>query len=122
MLEQGLLPTTVSTDVTKGSVNGPVYGLTVTMSKLLELGLPFEAMIAMTTVNPARAVRIDDRKGSLKPGMDADISVLEIIAGSWPLPDSHGNLLNVTRLIRPSMTVKAGVPIPPLCVPIKTQD
>lgn len=122
MIEQGLLPTTVSTDVTKGSVAGPVYGLTVTMSKLLELGLPFEEMITMTTLNPAKAVRIDDRKGSLKPGMDADVSVLEITAGSWPLPDSHGNILNVTRLIRPCVTVKAGVPILPLCIPIKTKN
>jgi len=121
MMEQGLLPTTVSTDVTKGSVNGPVYGLTVTMSKLLELGLPFEDMIAMTTLNPAKAVKIDDRKGSLKPGMDADVSVLEITHGSWPLPDSHGNILNLSRLIRPCVTVKAGVPIPPVCVPVKAE-
>jgi dihydroorotase len=56
-MEQGLLPTTISTDVTKSSVAGPAYGLTVTMSKLLELGLPFEDMIAMTTLNPAKAVR-----------------------------------------------------------------
>jgi dihydroorotase len=121
MMEQGLLPTTISTDVTKSSVTGPAYGLTVTMSKLLELGLPFEDMIAMTTLNPAKAVRIDDRKGSLKPGMDADISLLEITHGSWPLPDSHGNILNVTRLIRPCVTVKAGVPISSQCVPIKAQ-
>jgi len=121
MMEQGLLPTTISTDVTKSSVTGPAYGLTVTMSKLLELGLPFEEMIAMTTLNPVKAIKIDDRKGSLKPGMDADISVLEITPGCWPLPDSHGNILNVTRLIRPCVTVKAGVPIPPLCVPIKAQ-
>ena len=121
MMEQGLLPTTISTDVTKGSVAGPAYGLTVTMSKLLELGVPFKEMIAMTTLNPAKAVRIDDRKGSLKCGMDADISVLEITPGCWPLPDSHGNILNVTRLIRPCVTVKAGVPIPPQCVPIKAQ-
>ena len=78
-------------------------------------------MIAMTTLNPAKAVRIDDRKGSLKCGMDADISVLEITPGCWPLPDSHGDILNVTRLIRPCVTVKAGVPIPPQCVPIKAQ-
>ncbi len=113
MMEQGLLPTTMSTDVTKTSVTGPAYGLTVTMSKFLELGLPLEEMIAMTTVNPAKALRIDDRKGSLKPGMDADISILEIHSGRWPLPDSPGEILNVTRLIRPHMTVKAGVPIAP---------
>jgi len=121
MLEQGLLPTTLSTDVTKSSVTGPAYGLTVTMSKFLGLGLPIEEMIAMTTVNPARALGIDDRKGSLKPGMDADISILEIQSGQWPLPDSPGEILNVTRLIRPHMTVKAGAPIAPRCVPIKEQ-
>jgi len=121
MLEQGLHPTTISTDVTKSSVTGPAYGLTVTLSKFLELGLPLGEMIAMATVNPAKALGIDDRKGSLKPGMDADISILEIHSGQWLLPDSPGEILNVTRLIRPYMTVKAGVPMAPRCVPIKEQ-
>jgi dihydroorotase len=121
MIEQGLFPTTISTDVTKTSVTGPAYGLTVTMSKLLEIGLSLEKIIAMTTINPAKAVRIDDRKGSLNPGLDADISVLEIIPGRWPIPASHGEILDVTRLIRPCVTVKAGVPIPPRCVPIKAE-
>lgn len=119
MMEQGFLPTTLSTDVTRTSVTGPAYGLTVTMSKFLELGLSIEEMVAMTTINPARAIRIDDRKGSLKPGMDADISILEINPGRWPLPDSHEDIINITRLIRPFMTVKAGATIPPVCVPIK---
>ncbi len=121
MLEQGLLPTTISTDVTRSSVTGPAYGLTVTMSKFLEMGLPLGEIIAMTTVNPAKALGIADRTGSLKPGRDADISILEIQSGQWPLPDSPGEILNITRLIRPHMTVKAGVPIAPRCVPIKEQ-
>ena len=121
MLAQGVLPTTLSTDVTRTSVPGPAYGLTVTMSKFLELGLPFEAIIAMTTLHPARAISIDNRKGSLQPGMDADISILEIQPGKWRLPDSHAEILDVTRLIRPVLTVKAGVSIPPACVPIKEQ-
>ena len=121
MLAKGVLPTTLSTDVTRVSVPGPAYGLTVTMSKFLELGLPLEEMIAMTTIHPAKAISIDNCKGSLKPGMDADISILEIQAGRWRLPDSQAEILEVTRLIRPVMTVKAGVPIPPACVPIKEQ-
>jgi predicted amidohydrolase len=51
--------------------------------------------------------------------MDADISVLEIQSGRWALPDSPGEILNVTRLIRPFTTIKAGVPIAPLLVPIR---
>jgi len=118
MIEMGIVPSTLSTDVTKASVRGPVYGLTVTMSKFLELGLSLDAIVSMTTINPATAIRIDDRKGSLKPGMDADISILEIKTGSWQFPDSHQNMLNVKRLIRPFMTIKTGELIPPICVPV----
>ena len=108
MLEQGYLPDIVSTDLTKPSITGPVYGLTVTISKFLALGIPLEKIIAMTTINPAKAMSFADRKGSLKPGMDADISVLEIKSGKWQLFDCNKDLLEVNRLIAPVMTVKAG--------------
>jgi dihydroorotase len=121
MMAQGIFPTTLSTDVTRTSVPGPAYGLTVTMSKFLELGLPLEKLIAMTTLHPARVIGVDNRKGALKPGMDADISILEIQPGRWRLPDSHEELLDVTRLIRPVLTIKTGVPVPPACVQIKEQ-
>ena len=119
LMAQGVLPFTISTDVTRPSVTGPAYGLTVTMSKFMELGLSFEDIVVMTTLHPARAVRIDDCKGSLRPGMDADISILEIHPGKWQFPDSQEEILSVTKLIRPSVTIKAGVPITPLCLPIK---
>lgn len=121
MLSKGVRPTTISTDVTRTSVPGPAYGLTVTMSKFLQLGLSLQEIIAMTTLHPAKAIAIDDRKGSLKPGKDADISVLEIQPGLWRLPDAHAQLLDVTRLFRPVITVKAGIPVPPALVPIKEQ-
>lgn len=108
MLEQGYLPDIVSTDLTKPSITGPVYGLTVTISKFLALGIPLEKIIAMTTINPAKAMSFADRKGSLKPGMDADISVLEIKSGKWQLFDCNKDLLEVNRLVVPVMTVKAG--------------
>lgn len=121
MLAHGLAPTTLSTDITKSSVAGPAYGLTVTMSKFLALGLPLAEMIAMTTLNPARAARIGDRAGSLEPGRAADVSILEIRTGRWSLPDSPGELLSITRLLRPHLTIKAGVPIAPDLVPVAEQ-
>ena len=51
-------------------------------------GRPLEEIIPMLTWNPARALRINDRKGRIAPGMDADLviladdlTVLETIAG-----------------------------------------
>lgn len=113
MIEQGYLPDIVSTDLTKPSITGPVYGLTVTISKFLALGIPLEKIIAMTTINPAKAMSFADRKGSLKPGMDADISVLEIKSGKWQLFDCNKDLLEVNGLVVPVMTIKAGELIPP---------
>jgi dihydroorotase len=113
MMAQGYYPDTLSTDLTKTSMTGPVYGLTVTLSKFLALGLPFEKMIPMVTVNPAKAMSIADRKGSLKPGMDADISVLEIKSAKWRVLDCVGEPLDIEKLITPVMTVKDGVLIPP---------
>ncbi len=111
-MAQGIMPTTLSTDVVKPSLTSLVYGLTVTMSKFLALGLDIPQMVAMTTINSARALRIEDRKGSLKPGMDADISVLEVLSGAWELADSLPEALKVTEMISPVLAVKAGEVIP----------
>jgi len=39
-------------------------------------GLPLAEAVAMASLNPARALGIEDRKGSIGPGMDADLVVL----------------------------------------------
>ena len=39
--------------------------------------VPFDAALNSCTINPARALRVDDRKGRLAAGHDADIVVLE---------------------------------------------
>jgi dihydroorotase len=111
-MAQGIRPAVLSTDVTVPSVTGPVYGLTVTMSKFMALGLNLPQMVGMTTINPARALSIDNRKGSLKPGMDADVSVIEVLSGTWGLKDSAQETLKATKLISPVVAVKAGQVIP----------
>jgi dihydroorotase len=56
-LEQGLEPTTISTDITVTNYQGPVlFSLPVVMSKFLALGLRLEQVIAKTTRNPARVL------------------------------------------------------------------
>ena len=122
MMDQEIFPTTVSTDISRPSVTAYVFGLTVAMSKFLEMGLPLEDIVAMTTVHPARAAGISGRKGSLKPAMDADISILEIRPGRWRFQDISGGTLVVSKLIRPFLTVKAGVPVPPRYFPVPEED
>ncbi|MFH1485133.1 MAG: amidohydrolase/deacetylase family metallohydrolase [Chloroflexota bacterium] len=107
-LAQGVLPTTISSDLTMSNMKDSVFSLTVTMSKFLALGLGLGQLIEMTTVNPARALKAEVSLGSLKPGGIADISILELVSGKWRLPDSKGESLVVDTLITPRMTVKSG--------------
>jgi dihydroorotase len=111
-MAQGILPTTLSTDVNLPSLRGPVYGMTVTMSKFMALGLDLKQIVEMSTSNPARALSLEDRIGSLRPGLDADVSVLELLPGTWKLGDSEQQTIELTRLVTPSMTIKAGQLIP----------
>ncbi len=108
MLAQGILPTTISSDVVVQSIGGPVYGLTVTMSRMLHLGLGLREIISMTTINPALALKIDDHKGSLKSGMDADVSIFEIPSGKWRLIDAEEKVRELDKLIVPRITIKSG--------------
>ena len=113
MIAMGYLPNTLSTDTVTASLKGPVYGLMVTMSKFIALGIPFEKEIPMVTINSARTYHLDDRKGSLKPGMDADISVFELKSGKWRIPDFNNEVLDMDKMVTPFLTVKAGELITP---------
>jgi len=111
-MAQGILPTTLSTDLGAGNLKHPVFGMTVTMTKFLALGLDLQQVIEMSTINPARVLGEEERIGSLKPGIEADISILELLSGKWKLEDSECQALNVDRLIAPVMTIKSGQVIP----------
>jgi len=111
-LAQGIVPTTLSTDLTHRSLTGPTYNLPVTMAKFMALGLDLKQAITMTTINPARALHEEDKIGSLKPGMEADVSVLELSSGKWKLEDAQQQKIEATQMIMPSITVKSGQLIP----------
>lgn len=118
-MAQGILPTTISTDVTLPSITGPVYGMTVTMSKFMALGLDLPTIIEMSTVNPARTIRVENMIGSLKAGMEADVSILDLLSGKWVLEDAQKETVETTELLAPIMTVKSGqiIPAQPLAQP-----
>ncbi|MBI2958456.1 MAG: amidohydrolase/deacetylase family metallohydrolase [Chloroflexi bacterium] len=112
IMDRGILPTTVSTDLTYLGLKKCVYGMTVTMSKFMALGMGLTQVIERATVNPALALGEADRIGSLRPGMEADVSVLEMKSGRWKLEDSEGQTVDADKLLSPSATVRAGKVIP----------
>ncbi|MBA7562675.1 hypothetical protein ES708_04328 [subsurface metagenome] len=71
-------------------------------------------MIEMTTINPARVLGEEQRRGSLKIGMPADVSILELSEGDFVFFDSEeeDTSLKGKRLLVPYLTLKSGMEIP----------
>lgn len=88
-LEQGFYPTTISSDLHTLSINGPVFDLTTTMSKFLYLGIPLNKVIDMTTWKPAQVLGVSHKKGTLRPGAHADVTLLKLIEGPISLSDAY---------------------------------
>ena len=106
--EQGLWPATISSDVHAHNVDGPVFDQPTTLSKLLHLGMPLADVVRATTAAPAAAVRREDTLGSLAPGREADITLLEVVPGEWRLTDGAEESVVASSLIVPRWVVRAG--------------
>ena len=112
-LDQGLMPDTIATDMTIPGRAQSVFSMPEMLTRFLALGMSLDEVIAMATVNPARALGMGDVLGSLEPGREADVSVLEIVSGDWTVLDVKGQTLRTELAIRPALTVRAGEVIAP---------
>ena len=88
LFDQGYLPHTASTDLNVFNVNGPVFSLVETLTKLLALGIELPDVVAMGTTNAARAIGRAFDLGSISPGRPAELSVLRLRTdGPFPVSD-----------------------------------
>jgi dihydroorotase len=108
IIDQGLLPHCISTDLTVPGRVRTVHSMTEMMTRFLGLGFTLEQVVTMSTANPAKAIGVDERLGSLAVGRQADISVLRIEEGDWTVRDVLGATLKVTKAVMPALTLKRG--------------
>ncbi|HXO03565.1 MAG TPA: amidohydrolase/deacetylase family metallohydrolase [Stellaceae bacterium] len=108
-LDQGFLPDTISTDLTFTSATyGPVWDLLTTMSKLLHFGMSLDDLVARATAAPAKILGYEGTVGTLKPGANADIAVLELRDGNFELKDSEGSTITARQRLIAQMTLRDG--------------
>lgn len=101
-------PTIISSDIHTYNVDGPVFDQPTTLAKLLHLGMPLTEVVRATTEAPASALRAADRLGSLAPGREADVTVLELAAGAWRLTDAANETVVARELLVPRLVVRGG--------------
>jgi dihydroorotase len=108
-LDQGFLPDTISTDLTfTSATRGPVWDLTTTMSKLLHFGMPLDELVRRATAVPAKILGYEGTVGTLKPGANADVALLERRAGNFAMTDSDGNTVTAKERLIARTTIKDG--------------
>jgi len=108
VLDQGLTPHCISTDLTIPGRANTVHSMAEIMARFLGMGFTLEQVIAMSTVNPARAIGEAGRLGSLQLGRQADISVLEVRDGRWVVYDTLRDSMKIDKTVVPVLTVKRG--------------
>ena len=84
------------------------FSLVSAMTSMLALGLPLERIVPMVTTHPAKMLGMENELGSLKPGVEADVSVLLDERGSWTLTDNERNKVRADRMLRPFFCLRAG--------------
>lgn len=92
MMDQGIMPDAISSDVHTLCVDGPAHDLLAVMSKFLALGMPLTEVIRATTENAARALRREEL-GTLRVGACGDATILEMREGAVEHVDVVGEVL-----------------------------
>lgn len=103
-IKRGLMPFSISTDLHNRCMNFPVWDLATTMSKLLSVGMPFDAVIEAVTHAPASVIKLamTDR---LTIGERADFTIFDLVNGDLEATDSNGDVSQLTRLFEPRYAV-----------------
>jgi dihydroorotase len=109
-IAQGCPPDTISSDihVVSGNTPGMPY-LTWVMSKFLSLGFTLEQVVAMATINPAKAINRAPKLGTLQIGAPGDVAIMELVEGEVAFVDTRNNARKGRASLKPVQTVTAGV-------------
>lgn len=85
------------------------FSLASAMTSMLALGLTLEQVVPMVTSHAAAMLRMEGEIGTLRPGVEADVSVLTEDHGRFLLQDNEDTQVVAERLLRPLFCLRAGV-------------
>src|SRR6201994_642902 len=85
------------------------FTLVQAMSSMMALGLTLEQVVPMVTSNPAKMLGLADKIGTLRSGVEADVTVLDEMRGRYILSDNEKTEVVADRLLQPAFCLRAGV-------------
>lgn len=106
----GFPPDTISTDMT--GVLATITSLVECMSMLMAVGYEFTEVVAMATGHAATTVGAP-QLGTIAAGGPADLTVADLVPGTFRHTDGTGAGFGGSQAIRPVLTIKNGQPVEP---------
>jgi dihydroorotase len=116
MLDQGILPDVISTDIHQLAIQGPAFDMPTTMSKFMALGMSLADVVERSSSSPARAIGLS-QVGSLAPGSCADVALFTIEEGDYTFQDIFMNERKGTQMLRNTLTILNGEPMDRIPLP-----
>lgn len=107
-MEQGVEPTTISSDLHVYNINGPVYDLVNVVNKFLYLGMPLDDALAKVTSIPADTILMPGQVGTLAAGAWGDAVIFEMREGEFQLVDARGKTKTCRQVLEPIIVIKGG--------------
>ena len=98
-LESGILPDTIGSDLHTGNIEGPVWDLSVVLSKMHSIGMTLSDTVAGAASAPRRALAMPE--AALGAGAPAEFTVFEVEDCAVDIPDSLGDMLTITKRVLP---------------------
>ena len=105
-VKAGFFPTTISSDLHTGSMNGPMKSMENLIGLFVATGMPLKDVIAASTWHPAKAIKREEL-GNLSVGSVADIAIFKVNDGKfgWPV---RGGKIEGTQRFQTEMTLRDG--------------
>ena len=102
----GLFPDTISSDLT--AMSQTFHSLLECMAKFMSIGYTLADVVAATTTSAARALGLQDEIGAISVGREADLSIIDVVAGDFTFTDTTGQAFRGGYGLAPVYTLRAG--------------
>ncbi len=107
MMKAGFKPDSISTDLHASSMNSGMKNQLDVMSKFLLMGETMEEVVAQSTWNPAKEIKLE-QLGHLSVGAPADIALIRMEKGSFAFEDQLNLVVKGSERLSCEATVRAG--------------
>ncbi|OJV20007.1 MAG: dihydroorotase [Dyadobacter sp. 50-39] len=106
-MKAGFYPTTISTDLHTGSMNGSMKDMLSIMSKFYNMGMDLPSVIKASTWEPAKVIH-REQLGHITEGAIADVAVFSMRQGNFGFYDKTGYKVTGKEKLECELTVMGG--------------